>query len=522
MKNAYGLRHRLLSLPVFNVLLLGALMAAAIFLPCHRQPLAGPRYGGTLTTAHEIDASGFDAIRGRSLISAGRTAANLVMEKLFERDQKGELIPVLGLSATASEDGKTWTVKLRRGVHFHDGTPFNADAVVHHWQRLLDPKNRYRHRILLRPIQSVEKSGDDEVRFQLSHPWRPFTDALSSPGGYTAFIPSPAAVDQDIQNRSPVGTGPFVFKEWKSDDRIVVTKNPAYWKPGKPYLDQVVMRVITDHESRYAALVSGQVDVMVTDRPAHVEKLSINPNFTKVVLRFRGAGILTLNNTKPPLDDVRVRRALALAWDQKKYIQASFRNIMPYTETWFGDALECQDVNYRQPNLEKAKALITAYGKPVELEYIHSATNRGREAGVILQQMMKPIGVAVHPVPLDFPGIMKQLFSRQYDISSWVIPGAYDMGPITMAQLHSKSPWNVSRYTNAEVDALLGRLQVATDPEARNRVMCDIARKTNADAPFLYLFGRQYYLFAGKHVRNLPQPAPGVEGRPLTEIWIDK
>ena len=503
-------------------MVLGTLLAAAVFLFGFQPAYADPRYGGTLRLAQEIDASGFDAIKGRSLISAGRRAASLVMEKLFERRQDGGLVPILGLSATASEDGKTWTVKLRQGIKFHDGTTFTADAVVSHWQRILDPKNRYRHRLLLRPVTSVEKAGEYDVRFHLKHAWLPFTDALSNPGGFTAYIPSPAAVEKGIQNRSPVGTGPFIFKEWKTGDRIVVSKNPDYWQTGKPYLDQVVMRIITDHESRYAALASGEVDVMVTDRPMHVKKLSNNPDFAKVVLKFRGAGILAMNNTKPPLDDRRVRRALALAWDQKKYIKASFKDILPYTETWLGDMLDCGDVNYPKPDVKKARALIAEYGNPVTLEYIHSATNRGREAGIILQQMMKPIGVEIKPVPLDFPGIMKQLFSKRYDISSWVIPGAYDMGPITVAQLHSRSPWNVSGYASKAVDALLLELQTTTDPDARAQTMCAIARKVNADIPYLYLFGRQYYLFARKHVRNLPQPVPGVEGGLLSDVWLDK
>jgi len=316
------------------------------------------KYGGTLRIVGELDAMGFDAVKARSTVGAGRAVGNLVMEKLFRRGKDDTLIPVLGLSATPSEDGKTWTVKLREGIKFHDGTPFNADAVIRHWQRLLDPKNRYRHRILFRPIVSVEKAGEYEVRFLLKHAWVPFLSVLTNPSGFTALIPSPKAVEEDVQNRAPVGTGPFIFKEWKSGDHITVTKNPNYWQKGKPYLDEITLRPIPDHESRYAALASGQADIMITDRPAHVKKLTANPDFTKYVLNFRGAVILALNNSKPPLDDVRVRRAMALAWDQKKYIKASFKDIVPYTENWFGDSLKCDDVAYLRHDLKKAKALI--------------------------------------------------------------------------------------------------------------------------------------------------------------------
>ena len=496
----------------------------SLLLPCTQESAqaAEPKYGGTLSVVGEVDGMGFDALKTRAMIGGGRVVGNLVMEKLFDRGKEGELNPSLGLSATSSADGKTWTVKLRQGVKFHDGTPFNADAVVSHWQRLLDPKNRFRGLLLLRPVTSVEKTGDYEVRFDLKHAWLPFTSFLTSPAAFTALIPSPKAVENGIHNRAPVGTGPFIFKEWKSSDRIVVTKNPEYWQKDKPYLDEVVFRPIPDHESRYAALVSGQADMMITDRPMHVKKLTGNPDYAVFPLNWRGAGILVLNNTKPPFDDVRVRRAVALAWDQKKYLRTSFQDILPYTEHWFGDALDCGEAAYASPDLDKAKALIAEYGKPVEVEYIHTATNRGKEAGLIMQQMFKDIGVKVNPVPSDFPGIMKRLMSKNFDISSWIIPGAYDMGPVTMAVLNSKSPWNMTRYANEEVDKLLVEQQLSTDPEARNQILCNIVRKVNSDVPFLYMFGRTYYLFAHNKVKNVTLTVLGEEGLLLSDIWMNQ
>ena len=482
---------------------------------------ADPKYGGTLHLLGEVDAMGFDAIKARSAVGGGRVTGNLVMEKLFARDKNDNIIPLLGISATSSEDGKIWTIELRQGVQFHDGTPFNADAVVHHWQRLLDPKNRYRQRILFRPIIGIEKTGEYEVRFRLKHAWLPFMAVLTDPSGFTALIPSPKAVEEDTQNRAPVGTGPFMIKEWKRGDRITVSKNPNYWKKDRPYLDAVVYRAIPDHESRYATLVSGQADIMITDRPAHVKKLSANPDFQKHIVHFRGAGILALNTTRPPFDDVRVRRAIAHAWDQKKYIRASYQDITPYTENWFGNSLDCSDTEYLQHDLAKARALMAEVAKPVEFEYVHTATNRGREAGIILQQMMKEIGIKVNPVPQDFPGILKKLFSKNFDCISWLIRGGYDMGPTTTAVLHSKSPWNVTGYANAEVDKLLIQQRLSTDPAIRARTWCDIARKVNQDAPFLYLFGRQYYFFVRNYVKNINPPVLGEEGTQF-DIWLDK
>lgn len=481
-----------------------------------------PKYGGRLNVVGELDARGFDAIKAPYLGGGGRLIGSLVMEKLFNRGENGELVPALGMSAVTSEDGKTWTITLRQGVNFHDGTPFNADAVVHHWKRLLNPENRFRALLLLQPIESVAKTGEFEVKFHLKHPWTPFTSFLTNPVVFTSFIPSPTAVENDTHNLAPVGTGPFIFKEWKRGDHLLATKNPGYWQKDKPYLDEVYFRAIPDHEARYAALASGQANLMITDRAMHVKKLEQNPDFIKYPLVWRGAGIFMLNNKKPPLDDVRVRRALALAWDQKRYISMSFKNIMPFTEHWFGDAVNCGDVGYPYPDVEKARKLIADYGKPVELEYVHSATNRGKEAGVIVQQMMKQIGVKINPVPSDFPGIMKRLMSKQFDMTSWVISGAYDMEPITMAYLHSKSPWNMSGYADEEMDKILMELRMTTDLKKREAIMCSIARKVNSEVPFLLIFGRTYYLFAKNNIKNITLPVLGEEGLNVSEVWMDQ
>lgn len=183
-----------------------------------------PRYGGSLTVAVEEDSKGFDPIKAGTLNTSARSAAMAVEERLFDMDTKGRLVPELGLSATPSKDGKSWTIKLRKGVSFHDGTPFNADAVVSHWERLLDPRNRFRGLAVMQPVAGVRKVDDFTIRFQLKHAWAPFKDMIASPLGIAAYIPSPKAVKEGTQDRAPVGTGPYRFKEWLPNDRLVVVK----------------------------------------------------------------------------------------------------------------------------------------------------------------------------------------------------------------------------------------------------------------------------------------------------------
>lgn len=497
----------------------GAAIALVLF-ACAGAAYADPKRGGILKVADEIDAMGFDATKAKTLAGTGGLAANLVMERLFETAEDGRLIPVLGLSAARSADKKTWVIELRKGVAFHDGTPFNADAVIHHWQRILNPENHFSGRILLGPITSVEKTGDYEVAFHLAHPWPSFTEVLTSQRGMAALIPSPKAVAGDIQDRCPVGTGPFVFDQWKSGDRIIVKRNPNYWQEGKPFLDGIVLRAIPDHETRFAAVVSGQVDLVITDRPSHVKSLQLDPKFSSILSEPDGAWILAMNTSKPPLNDVRVRRAIALAWDQEKFVKVCYKDTMKVAQTWYGSTLNCDETGYLHPDLEKAKALIAEYGKPVSVTYSHSPTIRGRETGELLQQLLKPIGVKVILAPNDWAAIVKQMLSKEYDIATWAISGSDENGPYSMAAFQSQSPWNITRYSNKDVDKLLAEQSMSTEPEERKAVFCQIARQVNEDAPFLYLCAPIHYAFAHKEIKNLPKWRYGFLH--LGDIWIER
>ena len=483
--------------------------------------LAGdPKYGGSLSVGVESDFPGFDAIKAGGLTMSSATAANVVMEKMFDMDEDGNLIPVLGLSATPSDDRKTWTIKLRKGVTFHDGTPFNADAVVNHWSRILDPKNRYPLRRTLRPVRSVEKIDDFTVRFNLRHPWPPLLSGLSSIRFMFTYIPSPKAVDEDTQNWAPVGTGPFVFKEWESGDHFVVERNPDYWRKGKPYLDQIIFRSLPDPHTRMASLKSGQVQVNWTDRGNLIKKAMKDTSLVTYQCEGAGAMVLLLNTSRPPLDDVRVRRAMAHAWNQELFVKMSTKNTIPIVHDPFGTYLKCDDVGYRHHDIKRAKKLLREYGRPVEVRFDHTTTPRGREIAEIAQQFFKKISVTVKPVPVDYLTHGMKIFEKTYQIAGYYMPGGRDMGPVLFGLFFSESPTNITCYNNPEMDRFLLAQRTATDPEKRKALLCSIARLLNEDAPILYCGGRRHYVFTRPEVKGIPSIQNGVVR--LSEAWLDK
>jgi 4-phytase/acid phosphatase/peptide/nickel transport system substrate-binding protein len=478
------------------------------------------KYGGVLYFAVETPFHGFDVFSsGGLLIPSMSTLVNLIQEPLFRMDRDGTLIPVLGLSVKSSDSAKSWEIKLREGVHFHDGEPFNADAVVHHWQRMLTPENKYRGRRLIGPIQRVEKMNDYTVRFVLSHPWPAFLKVISDDLYLCAFIPSPKAVEDEVHNTKPVGTGPFKFYRWNSGNHFIVSKNENYWQKGKPYLDKIVFRIIPDHQTRYASLLAGQIDAITIDRGNVINKSKKDENLFVYEFERNGAEIVLVNVDKPPLNDPQVRHALAYANDQKLHIKMVYNDSIPLVHNPYGETFFCSQNAYLEHDMKSAKSLIAAYGKPVEVELIHTNTSRGKQTGELLQQLYKQIGVKLIPVPLGTAPHVMRVVQKDYQLATWRIPSSHDHGPQLYRSFHSKSPTNYTAYRNHEMDELLEQQRRETDPEIRNQLMCRISALLNRDVPIFYRGGRCYHIIAKKKISDMVD----VDGIALnlTSAWID-
>jgi len=479
------------------------------------------KYGGILTFGVENEFAGFELLKSAARLAAnGSIAANTIMEPLFHLDENENLISVLGMTANKSKDGRSWIIKLRRHVHFHDGTPFTADAVVDHWGRFLNPENKFSGRVSVAPIISVEKIDNFTVRFNLKHEWLPFLRSISSRRHLMNLIPSPKAVEQGTQNRAPVGTGPFVFKEWRSGDRFVVAKNPDYWQRNKPCLDKIIFRPMPDHQTRFASLQTGRLDIIWMDR-GNIIKKAIKDSSLKVhSSEDNGAEIVIFNTAKPPLDDINVRRAIAHAHSQDRQVKMVYQDSIPIVHHPFGKSWQCPDDGYAEYDPVRAKQLIANYGMPVEIEYLHSSSKRGREIGEITQRLFKDVGVKVNPVGLKFGPVIKKVISGKFQASTWRISSRPDQGPSLFRAFYSQSRANFSRYQNPEMDKLLVAQRMETDPEKRKKILCRIARLINRDVPILYRGGMRSHVIVANDVKGISTMTHGIVQ--LANAWLDR
>ena len=330
-----------------------------------------------------------------------------VAETLTLLGPDGKVQPWLAESWTLSPDGLTYTFKLRKGVVFHDGSPFDAKAVKFTFDRLKDPAIRVPVRASL-PLKEIEALDASTVKITLTQPSVPFISALSQT---TTAILSPASVDKagnEYKNIvHTVGTGPYVFKERKKGESFTVTLNDKYWGK-KPTYDTVVFRIVPEAATRESLILAGQVDLIVLPPIADVPALQRNPAVKVLLAPSDRTMFVSLNTSKPLLNDVRVRQALNYAVDKKAIIQnvlfgAADEMDAPMASSLFG---YCKVGSYEY-NPAKAKQLLTEAGvKPGTKISFHHPTGRyvqDREVAQAIAGYLREVGIEPELQTMDWP-----------------------------------------------------------------------------------------------------------------------
>jgi 4-phytase/acid phosphatase/peptide/nickel transport system substrate-binding protein len=466
----------------------------------------------TLTVGVEADFRGFDPLRTRVMGIATLTAAITMLETLVELDAEGGIVPSLALSLEPSADHRSWIATLRRDVRFHDGTPFDAEAVAFHFRRLLDPDNACPCRGFIAPIQAVEVLDDYRVEFKLEKPWAALPAILGEPS-MISLIGSPAALSApgNAYHRHPVGTGPFVFREWQTGDRLVVDRNTDYWKTA-PAAERIEFRVLPDQQSRLATVAAGDVDVIWTLQARSARQAEDSAELR--VHRHSGAGarVFLLNTRSGHLADARVRRAVAHAVDMQGLLDAISDGLVPKAIDPYGPAsyFACEDAAYPVYDPERARALLAAYGRPVELQLLHTATPRGRETGQVLQEFWRQVGVDVTLVPLEQVQLIGRVLRGEYEIGAWRLRDSRDPDPDLFGLFHSESALNTTGFSGPEIDRLLALGRTATSFDERLQAYCDLAVILNTEVPLIFGARNTYFAIWSDRLRGIPGLQGGV------------
>lgn len=470
----------------------GAIAALVLGATALSTEAAEPKRGGTLTVGLAQDPPIVDPIRTGSFTE--RQFATPIYETLFDINEKGEAVPFLAESYTVSDDVKTYRVKLRPGVKFHDGTPLDAEAVLANFERTRNPANGCRCLSFVQDIDTVKALDPLTVEFVLKTPYAAFPTILADAPG-TMVSPTAFKADPKTIGTNPVGTGPFKFVEWVRGSRFVATRNPDYWQKGKPYLDQVVLRGIQNTETLQAAFQSGQTDIIL--QPSHQFAAQMKKDKKYTVLQPGGFGYdgVYMNLTEPPFDDPKIRKAVAQAMD-RELIRKTLNFGIPelgYSPYGPGMSVHQPVPNYPKHDPAAAKAAVAAYGKPVTFTLQFNNSPSTQRLAQSLQEMWGQVGMKVELQPVDQNRIVQNMSSKQFVASLYRFTGRADAHINTYPFFHSKfadvtPSSNYGHYKNAKMDELLEAGVSTADPAKRKQIYGEIAKILAEDLPYAYLF----------------------------------
>lgn len=333
--------------------------------PARAEPV--PRQGGYLIIAQNSDALTLDPAKVTDNESS-KVTANIFEGLVRYKEITTEVEPDLAVSWEISEDGKEWIFHLRKGVKFHDGTPFNAGAVVFSFLRQIDPghpffqKNSSYAGFIFNYVKSVEALDEYIVRICLEKPYAPFLYNLAMNSASPVISPTAVKKWGNDFEKHPVGTGPFKFEEWIPNDRIILTANPDYRDP--PFLDKLVFRAIPNATARFKEFQAGRIHVMDGIKPADAAKIKQLPYGRLFKQAGLNVGYLAMNTEKKPFDNIKVRQAVNHAVNKQNLIKLFFKSFAvpaknPLPPTLWGYNDDIDDYEY---NPQKARQLLKEAG----------------------------------------------------------------------------------------------------------------------------------------------------------------
>jgi peptide/nickel transport system substrate-binding protein len=488
------------------------------------EPETGPVPGGTLVYSLQNEPDTLDAHKSGILF----IPCQFFGASLIARDpETGEFVPYLAESWTQAADGLSYEFKLRQDVKFHDGTPLTAQDYAFTFNRAIAPetKSPTAGQTLL-GLVSAEAVDDYTLRLNMQMPNAVLLDSLSN----TCYLqPMPqAAVEKmgDDFGRSPIGAGPFKFKEWVTGEKIVLERNPDFnWGPafthgGAPYIETLEFRIIPEYATSIAALEAGDVDFALVE-PKDVERIKGLAAHNMLEVGIGGSGLrLEMDSTRWPFDDVLVRQAFNYAIARDAIVQVvqsglAVPNSGPITPASYGYWPGVEYVGYAY-DLEKAKALMAEAGytlntdgvlekdgKPLTLRLFFSGQSKLAE---VLQQQFKELGVALDLQQLDYAVLTQTLSGNDWDLAidqlGWPNAGVL----YVMFSSATIGGWNRSHTT--ALDPIIFGMVLATSEEAFMKGSADIQKAVIEGAYGVPLYGTiDHYALSNKVQGPVYSPA---------------
>jgi peptide/nickel transport system substrate-binding protein len=498
---------RSLTLRTVVPLVAGLLVLSACSSPAASPEASGePQSGGTITFGRVASVTSLDV--NNQITANNAFAIDKIFEPLLAFNADGSLSPLLADSWEISDDGLTYVFDLHDGVLFSDGTPLTAADVVFSLERHIEVEGPLP---IDASVASIVATDDDTVTISLNEAYTPFLTDLS--GFSNGIFPADfGGKTEEEFFQDPIGTGPFVLDEWDPAGDISFVKNENYWQEGKPYIDALVYKLVTDDTQLLQQLQAGQLNVIDEVAAANVSELQANTDVSVTVAGSWSVEQLFLNTQNEYLADVNVRRAIALALDRDGLTAATTFGTAEVANSLIPPTIEysANDEGYEldyDVDAAKDELAKSAFPDGFDLTLMVASGNSSRaQEAQIVQDALSKIGITVEIESLDIAAFRAKFFA--YDFDAMINSGQSDSpdpnGLISFQadpEGFSQSYW--THYTNDEVTALMKEGQTTLDGDDREAIYLDIQKILANDVPYIPLFYPSTIKAAGATVHDL-------------------
>lgn len=423
-----------------------------------------------------------------------------IYETLTKINSDGSVTPLLAESWEVSPDLKTYTFKLRKGVKFHNGEPFNAQAVKFSYDRAAGEKSTNKDKRTFAALTT--QVVDDYTVVILTKEIDPDFPFLLGQG--TAIIVEPKSADGNATK--PTGTGPYRLENWVKGSSVTLTKWDGYRNAANVKLKKVTFRFIPDPAAQVAALLAGDVDVFPRVTPRSVEQFKGNPKFQVVVSGSRAKTILAINNAKKPFNDVRVRRAIAAAIDRKAVIQGAADGYgAPIGSHYVPGAFGYVDTTGVNPfNIEKAKALLKEAGvaTPLEVTITLPPPPYARQGGEVIAAQLAKVGITAKLQNVEWAQWLSGTYTnKNYDLTIISHVEPFDLGNFAKPDYY----WG---YQSKKFNETFDKIKATARPADRAKLLGDAQRIIAEDSVHAFLYQAQWVTVANKNIKGLWKDMP--------------
>ncbi len=466
--------------------------------------------GGTLRVALQAELGRLDPASSGQFVE--RQVFYNMYDSLVAADPNLKIVPALAESWEISSDGKVYTFKLRKGVKFHDGTDFNADAVKYNMDRYKTLEGSVR-KSDLDPVATIEVVDPYTVKFNLKAPNAPLLATLVDRAG---MILSPAAIQKagaDIV-RAPIGagTGPFKFVEWKKDDHLTLERNPNYWKKDSagnqlPYLDKVIYRPIADDTVRVTNLKTGDIDVIDTVPSQNVEDLRKSTDLNYKDIPSTAYAGIRLNATAEPFNNKALRQAVAYGIDSSAILKTVFFGVGALANGPIPPSSWAYDPTFKPytHDVAKAKAKTAEGGKASGFTFklqVTAGSPVNQQLAELIRDELSEAGITMEIEQLEFATIVNNTRDKKYQAALIGWSGRIDPDGNMYAHFKTGGSFNDSGYSNAQVDALLEKARVTSDQNERKAAYQEAQKIIMDEAPYPLYYHAPSFQAVNKKVQN--------------------